>query len=436
MIRGKKASARALARTAVERVEQGGRADEVLSGARLEPRDAAFARELALGVLRHQRLLRFVLEGFCDRGLPEGPPLHVLEIGAQQLLFMDRVPDHAAVQETVALAGRARGFVNAVLRSLTRSFRDGVAGDPCTELQLPGGRFLALPRPLPDPQADPVRSAALLFSLPDFLVERWVERLGAETATAVAAASATTPAVFLRASARSGGAETLAGALAEEGVETEGVDPDLLRWSGGRSPFAGASFRQGGFVVQDPTALEAARAVGARPGERILDLCAAPGTKASFLAEQVGPEGRVFAFDPDVRRRRRIEENARRLGLPNLVTVDSPKAQGPYVRVLVDAPCSNTGVLARRVEVRRRLQPETFAELAHTQTSLLEQALGLVHPKGEVLYSTCSIEPEENGELVRAVTAAAEDWKLREDRLTLPAVPAHDGGYWARLGRA
>jgi 16S rRNA (cytosine967-C5)-methyltransferase len=171
-----------------------------------------------------------------------------------------------------------------------------------------------------------------------------------------------------------------------------------------------------------------------------LDLCAAPGTKTVFLAEAVGPEGRVLALDTDPERRRKIGENIHRVGVEQQVlilddqdalrTLSTPSAT--IHRALVDAPCSNTGVLARRLEVRRRISVTAIQDLARTQAELLRQ--GLAHCRGlrsRVVYSTCSLEPEENQEVVAAVVSPS--WRLAEERLTLPRAPTGDGGYFAVL---
>jgi 16S rRNA (cytosine967-C5)-methyltransferase len=196
--------------------------------------------------------------------------------------------------------------------------------------------------------------------------------------------------------------------------------------------FGTRAFADGWFVVQDPTAIAAARAVGARPGERIVDYCAAPGTKATLLAEAVGDAGAVFAYDPSAPRRRSIVENAERLRLAQ-IKVCSSTGDLPHDadRVLVDVPCSNTGVLARRVEVRERIDSETFASLAELQRTILTSAVDHARPGASVVYSTCSIEPEENDPGVAAV-AASRDLAVLEEVTTLPVAGSCDGGYFAR----
>lgn len=403
---------------------------------------APLARELALGVERRRPLLDHVLLGYLDRGLPkDGGVRSALRLGAYQLLFATGIPPHAAVHETVSLLSASRGggqmrrLANAVLRRVAADIDAAPeAGEPVLELE--GGRRLLLRHPLPDIEVEPAAHLAIRHGVPGFLAERWVARLGRSQAEEVAAACARVPAVFLRARLSTDGAPNdLVQALAGSGVELEPTEHRLVwRWIGGASPFATDAFRAGAFVVQDPTAVEAALALGAQPGETVLDFCAAPGTKASLLADQVGAEGRVLAFDVDRDRRSQIRDNARRLGLGQLAIVDDPSAGGPVDRVLADVPCSNTGVLARRVEARRRLAPESLTKLVPIQERILRQALRRVRPDGSVVYSTCSIEPEENGDLVRRVAADAS-WAIVAERETLPATPRCDGGYFAVLRR-
>jgi 16S rRNA (cytosine967-C5)-methyltransferase len=434
------ANARSVALHALVAVERGeaARVRDALQTARLEPRDAAFAFELAHGVLRRERLLDHVLGGIAHRGLPADPALlAALRLGVYQLLFVPGMPTHAAVHETVAVVRGNKGFANAVLRRVAdaRVDRAADAADPARELPLRPDRALVLPVPLP---ADEPARLAIVHSLPDFAVARWHDAYGIAALREIAAAASATPAVFLRAVAGLD-RDVLARELAAAAVETVPVvHARLLRWNGGGSPFATAAFREGRFAVQDPTALLAAEAVPCGPGDTVVDLCAAPGTKTSVLAERVRPGGRVVAFDVDPARRQRIADNVARLRLADVVRIverveDLPVADA----VLADVPCSNTGVLGRRVEVRRRLRPGTFAALVPVQRSLLAQAITLCRPGGAVVYSTCSIERDENDDVVQTVLLdpATPRCELGANLRTLPCAHEHDGGYFAVLHR-
>jgi len=431
-------TARGAALRALVALEKGktGRLDSVLDRRGMADRDRALALEVARGVERRRIFLDAVLDAFVKKP-PRDPRVRTaLRLGAYQLLELSRIPAYAAVAETVGLlqAGRGRGFANAVLRRIAGQVADRAAdpGLPRREVALGDARAFVLERDwLPDPGRDPAGYHAVLHGLPRWIVARWQEHFGAATAERLAAASARTPAVFLRANQRLGSAAELRDMLAAEGIETEPTDhPLLLRWSGGATPFGGAAYQAGWFSVQDPTALRAVEAIGARAGEVIADLCAGPGTKASVLAEQVGSSGRVHGYDVSEARRKPIRANAKRLRLEGILEVHDDLEAIPVAdRVLVDVPCSNTGVLARRVEVRRRLHEGSFAELAATQRQLLDKALRMVRRGGVVGYSTCSIEPEENDGILEAVLHDQHQVLRRE--LTLPDPPRHDGGFIA-----
>lgn len=429
--------ARGAALATLQLFEKGriGRVSEELQRRRLEPRDAALAADLALGVVRNQRLLDLVLEGFCTRGLPKDPRTRsALRMGAYQLLLQEGMPARAAVYETVELLQRDQAFVNAVLRRCSEAIQDRPADPtkPDTEIELSRTRSLVLLQPGLAASKEPL---ALRHSLPDFLVARWRRELGDVATTRVCAATSSQPAVFLRA-CNGIPRDDLAKELLRDGVRTESAcHPLALRVESG-APFGSEAFRRGMFVAQDPTAIEAAEAVGAAPGMAVLDLCAAPGTKATLLAERVKPDGIVYAFDPDESRRKRIVENATRLSLHKWLRVIGDVAEAPQCdAVLADVPCSNTGVLHRRVEARHRLRPETFAAMVAIQRPILDLAAQKTKPGGVLVHSTCSIEREENGDLARAA-AAAHGLCLEREQLSLPESRVRDGGYFARLVRS
>ncbi len=432
-------TARSAAMRALVALERGGERlrDELAhTSAGLAPRDRAFAFELAHGVLRRERCLDHVLAGFAHRGLPANDFVRAaLRLGAYQLLFLPDMGAHAAVHETVELVPKSRGFVNAMLRQVAGGIADRAPVDARRDLGLVGGRTMVLREALP---ADEAMRLAVVHSLPDFVVARWCAQFGLAGAREAAAAATATPEVFLRA-ARGLEPAALATELAAAGVQTAvSAQPRLLRWTGGGSPFATTAYGEGRFAVQDPTAFAASEAVPCAPGDTVVDLCAAPGTKTTALAERVRPGGRVFAYDIDAKRRERIHENVARLRLQDVVTVVAAAADLPLAdAVLVDAPCSNTGVLARRVEVRRRLTPASFASLAATQRALLAQAIAKCRLGGAVVYSTCSIDADENAAVVQAVLAEPSIPRCEQfaDRLTLPRAGECDGGYFAVLRR-
>lgn len=438
-------SARTLALRALVALERGRseRLRSELEGKGVEGRDLAFAFELSHGVLRRERLLDHVLLGFATRGLPKDPQqLVALRLGAYQLLFLPGMKSHAAVNETVGLIRNNRGFVNAILRKVAGAVEQRTAEVDAdkpleeqsrTELPLPGERTFVLPNPLPE---DAVERLAIEHALPEWLAQRFFEQHGLDGLRTIALAASTNPGIYLRAS-RGVERDALRDELLAAEVEvTDGEHDRLLQWLGGSSPFASAPFRAGRFVVQDPTALEAVQAVPCRPGDTVVDLCAAPGTKTTWLGEQVQPGGQVFAYDPIPSRRSRIVDNVRRLGLGEAVTVVKDVEELPMADcVMADVPCSNTGVLGRRVEARWRLWDRTFVELPELQREILDQAVRLTRPGGHTVYSTCSIDREENEAVIEALQAKFGGLELIDSRLTLPVAGRHDGGFFAVLRR-
>jgi 16S rRNA (cytosine967-C5)-methyltransferase len=197
------------------------------------------------------------------------------------------------------------------------------------------------------------------------------------------------------------------------------------------------SFETGLFYVQDPSTLAAPLELGIQPGERVLDLCAAPGGKLTFLAQLAGNQARLIAHDVSPERLRLVEENCRRLGVTGVQTTMDLQTAGavPYDRILIDAPCSNTGVMRRRVDLRWRINLGEMGRLTKQQRDLLDQAIIRLRPGGTLIYSTCSVEPEENSELIRDLLKSNPSLKLEAEKILLPWVNGSDGAYVARLIR-
>ncbi len=422
----------------------------------IEPRDRRLLTELVYGTIRHVGTLDLLLAACAKRGLGrvDEEVLATLRVGAYQLVFDERLHPGVVVDEAVeATSGRAhlRGFVNGVLRGLERKLAGRAAEDappegvPSTR-RLPGraGGWVLLGEDLlPSAEADPAGWLAAACSLPLLHARALVERLGPEGALAVARAHNAPPPVFLRVNRLRTTREALLAKLAAAGLPASpGALPDSIRLEGSLGEGAHEALWAGEATVQDETAMRAARLLDPQPGERIVDLCAAPGGKATYAAELLGDRGRVDAVDVDERRLARVREAAARLGLgavrPHLADPADPRPpedEAPIDRVLVDVPCSNTGVLRRRVEARWRLPELDPVPLRALQARLLERAAELVRPGGVVVYSTCSIEPAEDEEQVRALLARRPDLELVEEVATLPQVGGGDGGYAAKLRR-
>jgi len=390
--------ARRAARDALWRVEAQGvmsdaALDAVLQRQKLSGPDRALATELLYGVLRWRLLLDHYLNQVLDRRLDkiERRALLALRLGAYQILML-RVPGHAAVSESVALApAPAHGFVNAVLRNLDRK-RD--------ELSPPKKIF------------DPIERLAVTESHPRWLVERWVAELGEAPAAQLLAVNNTRPVLALRVNTLRADRERLltlfkakniaatAGALSPLAV--------LLPEPGPVRELPG--YAEGWFSVQDEASQLVPLIVGPRPGETILDVCAAPGTKTLTMAAMMGGAGLVVAVDANSERLERMATEADRLGSVNVVTVtaDSTRplalpgrlADTLFDRVLLDPPCTGLGTIRRRPEIKWRRGPADIAHLAEKQRAILINAAARVRPGGTLVYSTCTLTREENEEVV------------------------------------
>jgi 16S rRNA (cytosine967-C5)-methyltransferase len=231
----------------------------------------------------------------------------------------------------------------------------------------------------------------------------------------------------------------LLAALVQAGIDAEaGEHPHAVRLRETASVAELPGYDAGWFTVQDESAMRAAAALEISPEDRVLDLCAAPGGKATYVAERMGGRGRVVACDVQEKRLQTVNQLAHRLGITCIETcllqAGGELPEGPFDAALVDVPCSNTGVLGRRPEARWRPRPEDLAELTALQTRLLLSALARVRSGGAVVYSTCSIEPEENAAVVRSVLSQTQAFALEAEEEMTPGGPS-DGGYWARLRR-
>jgi 16S rRNA (cytosine967-C5)-methyltransferase len=428
--------------------------DRLLDEHDFSARDRGLARELTLGAARRRGTLRAVIRAFLRRpkNYLQRPVAEIIETAAYQLLMLDRVPDFAAVDEAVDLARitghkRQAGFVNGLLRSLGRAIEQRSDGPPPRTrdvVPVHSGRYVKLDREvLPDPDESPAEHLAAAWSLPQELAGRWTSRYGIERAWQLGAHGAERPPLIVRVNRALTTVEKLSEQLKALGVEAlPHANGRSLVLSGVQDVTALEAFRVGLIQPQDPTAtavLDQAESI-IRPGTAVLDLCAAPGTKTTHLAELMAGEGRIVAADVNDAKLERIRENCRRMHVDIVEPMLAPQVGGlepeSFDAALVDVPCSNTGVLARRVEARWRFSETDIPELADTQEMLLVMAAAFVRPGGHVIYSTCSIEPEENSAVVQAAAGRAKLRLLREAAV-LPAgseadpTAWQDGGYRA-----
>ena len=420
-------------------------------GATLSPQDQRLLREVALGVHRNRSLLDRVIRALSrSHRLPRGEALAGLRSGLYQLLFLHRVSRPAVVDLTVGVIraqtdAHVAGFANAVLRKVATAITPLAADAPerADPRQLVIERedsaiLVRLPQPLlPDPAVHPAEFLAVRYSHPPELVQRWLRRYPFAAVQEIAASGSVPPATHLRVNPLRTTRDALAAALQAEGCPTEpGRHPLLLRVLSSAVPIGSQPFRAGWCTVQDTTALSAVDLLDPKPGQRVLDLCAAPGTKTTAIAERMGDRGEVFAFDADPERLRRVTENAERLGLGSirLLTSEAELTAAlatPFDRVLIDAPCSNTGVLGRRVEARWRFSAAALKSLETVQRPLLVRGLSALAPKGVLVWSTCSLEPEENEGLVATTPLGGR--VLVEQLGLLPLHPYRDGGWAGKI---
>jgi 16S rRNA (cytosine967-C5)-methyltransferase len=424
--------------------------DRHLRQAALSSADRRLATQLVYGVLRRQGTLDYLLRPLVTRPPHEVEPWlwDALRLGAYQLTLLTQVPPHAALHETVELAAafgrpKAKGFLNGVLRSFSRLLTAEDAPGPASDaVPLEHGRYRRLARPvLPEPAADPLEYFAAGFAFPTWLAARWRARYPWDECVRLGFWFAGPAPLWLRCNPLRADRTTLLGALQDAGIGAEaGEHPQAVRLAEHTAVRDLPGYEPGWFAVQDESAMHVASALAPAPGDRVLDLCAAPGGKTSHLAELMGNRGQIVACDVDDDRLRTVSELCGRLG----VTIvekrrlhperDEEPPAGPFDAALVDVPCSNTGVLGRRPEARWRLQPVDFDHLVRLQTRLLRLACERVRPGGAVVYSTCSIEPEENAGVVRTVVQGLPRLQVEVEEVRVPGQPA-DGGYWARLRR-
>jgi 16S rRNA (cytosine967-C5)-methyltransferase len=414
----------------------------------LGPDDDRFTRELVFGVLRRRGTLDAVHAAFGSRPAEALDPdvLHAVRVGLYQALFLDGIPPHAVVAATVAAVdGAGRAYVNAILRTLLRESRrvseaeDRGGASPRKRLHRPGRTVTFFSRPVfPDPDRDRTGWLAAVHSHPRHLVDRWVAAVGEERAVErMAAANAPAPLV-LRPRAGRVDADALVERLARESIAARvlprpgGAAAVLVR-PGPARVLSGPAFAAGLFSVQDAAQMDAAEILDPRAGECVWDACAAPGGKAGQLAELLeraqadggaaGPaRGLVVATDASGPRLERLQQSVARLGLRDVrIAVHDLLAGAPppgrpgrgFDAILLDAPCSNTAVLGRRPEARWRLRPETWGEMAALQRSLLDAARPHLAPGGRLVYSVCSLEPEETSAHGLAPTRSPLVWTER-----------------------
>lgn len=381
-----------------------------LGDSTLAAADRAFATDLVYGVLRNLTLLDYWI-ALLRRGNVDHDSRDLLRLGLYQLLVL-KVAEHAAVFETVALAKpRARSLINAVLRSAQNRREELV-----TEAQH---------APL-----------ATRFSHPAFLIERWTAQFGEANAAAICRWNNQPPPLYGRINQLKISPTDFLERY--EGSEPLAAFPNLVRLR----EFPAHALAQGHCYVQDPSTVVVCDLLDPQPNEIILDACAAPGGKTSYLAELMGNRGRIVATDRDRLRLATVEHNLQSLGVEIAATQawdwsgDFPppaEIAGPFDRILIDAPCSNTGVMRRRVDVRWRLTPNDFLRMQTEQLKIVRHVVPLLKSGGNLVFSTCSLEPEENAAVANELERNFPHLKLADQKAVTPFADELDGAYAARF---
>ena len=395
--------------------------------ATLSSADSSLCRELVSGCVRWRRLLDWLIER-ATKGRKQKPAVReILRLGLYQIFFLNRIPEHAIVDESVRLAktesclGQA-GFINAMMRRFIRE-REPIFRE-LSKLQ--------------------EKRPALGQSHPDWLFKQWEQRWGREKTIRLMEWNNQPAPTCARINQLATDSERLKERWEEEGVETTPIDCD---WAKPNSLFhlrkhqpldSLSSFLDGLFYVQDPSSLMSVALLDPQPGQAVLDLCAAPGGKTCHIAERMNNNGQLTATDASESRLELLRENCNRMKVTCTTLAQADKItadEAKFDRVLVDVPCTNTGVMRRRLDLRWRLNPGELGTLTRTQLDLLGQAATQTKRDGHLVYSTCSIEPEENGQLVARFVKANPEWQLADERSLNPVENHTDGAYAARLIR-
>lgn len=390
----------------------------------LDDRDRALVTELVYGVIRSKLSLDWLIGKFATRGPAKMEPriLNLLRLGLYQILYLDRIPDHAAVDTSVELAkvGLAPGgdkFVNAILRRAVRE-RENL--------------------PWPDRGRELTDFLAIYHSHPHWLVELWLDELGEETTEALLAADNARPKVTLRTNTLKITTADLIEALDREGIDAPagGICPEAVVMTGRNVPER--ILKDGLAYVQNEASMAVGHAIRPRPGQTVIDLCAGPGGKATHLAQLMKNSGRIMAVDIHDGRLKLVKDNCRRLGVQIVELIEGdaskPLALPEVDHVLVDAPCSGLGVLARRPDSRWQKRPEDIGRLAALQSEILDCAAGYVKTGGMLTYTVCTItEAETEGVVAKFMNGRGDFLQASVDIFKLSFKDAPNARFWPHI---
>lgn len=392
-----------------------------------QPENPAFVRELVYGVLENRILLDYYLDALIPSGIKKvkSRELTLLRMGIYQIMSMESVPDYAAIHESVQLARKLcrgrEGFINGVLRGFQRK-ASGVS--------------------LPSKEADPVRYLSVKYSAVPWIVELWIKAYGLEKTEKLLEASNGRPLLSLRVNLKKGSREELIEKLSAEGFQVEAgrhSNRVILVTGKGSGILEHEFFRNGWFSVQDEASVMAADTVGAKPGYCVVDVCAAPGGKTLAMAETMEEQGTVNAFDIYPHKLTLIEEQAKRVGI-GIVKTDCrdgrtlcEELKGKADCVLADVPCSGLGVIRRKPEIKYK-EDVDLPELVQRQKEILENASKYVKPGGTLVYSTCTVNPDENELQVKDFLKNHEEFTLESMNQLMPGEET-DGFFISKMIR-
>ena len=412
--------------------------DAELRSGELNDLDKGLLTELVHGVLRWQNRLDWVLNGFSHGNFAKSEIniKNTLRVSLYQILFLERIPHAAAVNEGVEFIKRIRGekpagLVNAVLRNIIRNIE--------------GIRY-------PDPAEDRVQYMAVFYSHPHWMVKRWLERFGQESTERLLMANNERPGMFLRINRLKTSVEDFIARLDAQQIPytRSSLLPHFVRVKTLSGIGQMDLFRNGMFTIQDESAALPCQLLDPHPGDRVIDMCAAPGGKTTNMAEMMNNRGEIIALDKYEAKLQLIRASCERLGvrIADLRVADASTFEAPLAdRVLLDAPCSGLGTLSKKPDMKWKRDLSDIRKLAAMQEAMMESAARLLKPGGALVYSTCTMEPEENEEIITAFLSRHPEFSLdRADRFlpsdvvtqdgyvaTQPHVHFMDGSFAARL---
>ncbi len=386
--------------------------DIELKSDELNDLDRRFLTELTHGVIRWKTRLDFIIEHFCKNKFAMQDPniRNALRVALYQILFLTKIPHAAAVNEAVEFVKKIRGqkaanLVNAILRNIIRNINK---------------------LPTPDNETDPIQYLSIMYAHPTWIVKRWAERYGLYETEQLLSANNERPTTVVRANLLKTSTDELTKLFEERGIKyvrSKYLD-NFIKVGHLSGIYNLDLFAQGYFSVQDESAGLVVKLLDPKPGEKIIDLCSAPGGKTTFIAELMKNEGKIIAVDKYEHRLNLVKQSCERLGITNVEFI-AEDAIGlnfePADKVLLDAPCSGFGVIQKKPDIKWQREPSDIKNLSKTQFELLETASKLVKNGGVIVYSTCTIEPEENIEVVRAFLNDHPEFEIEDARNYLPS---------------